>query len=227
MNLIPVEYQGERILTTEQLAQIYETDLTNITTNFNRNQEKFIEGKHYYLLKGEELREFKSYLTNCNIADLIHKFANQIYLWTKRGASRHCKMLGTDKAWEQFDVLEESYFNPQPALCMEDMLIAQLQQMKELRLKQEQMEKEQLRQAQQLREIEAKVETSPRDYYSIAGYASLRGVKVDVSRARIFGVKAAKLSRKNGYEVGKVRDSRFGEVNTYHLDILKEVFGAK
>lgn len=224
MNLIPVEYQGERILTTEQLAQVYECAATNIKSNFNASKEKFVEGKHYFKLEGEQLRAFKDSVRN---SDLVGKNANQLYLWTKRGASRHCKMLGTDKAWEQFDVLEESYFNPQPALCMEDMLIAQLQQMKELRLKQEQMEKEQLRQAQQLREIEAKVETSPRDYYSIAGYASLRGVKVDVSRARIFGVKAAKLSRKNGYEVGKVRDLRFGEVNTYHLDILKEVFGAK
>lgn len=224
MNLIPVEYQGERILTTEQLAQVYECAATNIKSNFNASKEKFVEGKHYFKLEGEQLRAFKDSVRN---SDLVGKNANQLYLWTKRGASRHCKMLGTDRAWEQFDVLEESYFNPQPALCMEDMLIAQLQQMKELRLKQEQMEKEQLRQAQQIREIEAKVETSPRDYYSIAGYASLRGVKVDVSRARIFGVKAAKLSRKNGYEVGKVRDSRFGEVNTYHLDILKEVFGAK
>ena len=25
------------------------------------------------------------------------KFAPKLYLWTKRGASRHCKMLGTDK----------------------------------------------------------------------------------------------------------------------------------
>ena len=35
-------------------------------------------------------------------------------LWTRRGASRHSKMLGTDKAWEMFDALEENYFNPRP-----------------------------------------------------------------------------------------------------------------
>lgn len=116
--LIPVEYQRQRILTTEQLAHIYETDLTNITTNYYRNQDKFIEGKHYYLLKGEDLRAFKSHLTNCNMANPIHKFASQLYLWTKRGASRHCKMLGTDKAWEQFDILEESYFNSKKNLSL-------------------------------------------------------------------------------------------------------------
>lgn len=35
---------------------------------------------------------------------------NKLYLWTERGANRHCKILDTDKAWQQFDVLEETYF---------------------------------------------------------------------------------------------------------------------
>ena len=35
---------------------------------------------------------------------------NQLYLWTERGANRHCKILDTPKAWEQFDNLEETYF---------------------------------------------------------------------------------------------------------------------
>ena len=33
-----------------------------------------------------------------------------MYLWTLKGANRHCKILDTDKAWQQFDVLEETYF---------------------------------------------------------------------------------------------------------------------
>lgn len=41
----------------------------------------------------------------------INKFASQLYLWTKLGASRHSKMLGTDKAWDMFDELEENYFS--------------------------------------------------------------------------------------------------------------------
>lgn len=108
MDLIPIEYRGERILLTEQLAQIYETEVKNISNNFNRNPEKFVEGKHYYKLEGEDLRIFKGIHQNGESL----KFVSKLYLWTKRGASRHCKMLGTDKAWEQFDVLEENYFNP-------------------------------------------------------------------------------------------------------------------
>lgn len=109
-DLILVEYQNQRILITEQLADVYETESRRITENFQRNQEHFILGKHYYLLEGEALREFKSYYAESVLP--TSKFAPQLYLWTERGASRHCKILDTDKAWEQFDNLEETYFNP-------------------------------------------------------------------------------------------------------------------
>ena len=32
-------------------------------------------------------------------------------LWTERGAARHAKMLETDKAWDVFEQLEDSYFS--------------------------------------------------------------------------------------------------------------------
>lgn len=227
-NLAPIEYQNERILTTEQLAQIYETDMTNITTNFNRNQDKFIEGKHYHLLKGEELKAFKSHLTNCNVPIEIHKFASQLYLWTKRGASRHCKMLGTDRAWEQFDILEENYFEPK---LITDGLSPQLQLLinmelkhKELRVKVEAQNQELNRQAKEIKILDAKIQTYPTDFFSIAGYASLRGINVDISKARILGCAASKMSKENGYDTGSASDPRFGRVNTYHIDILKEIF---
>ena len=76
-----------------------------------------------------------------------------------------------------------------------------------------------------IQNLEAKLTTRPEvSGYSIAGYASLRGIHIDVNRACILGRLAAMLSRQYGYEIGKVRDARFGMVNTYHTDILKEVF---
>lgn len=104
-----VKYNGQLILTTEQLADFYETTERAIKQNFNNNISKFEEGKHYYLLKGTQLKGFKNKVENF---DLVGKNANQLYLWTKRGASRHAKMLGTDRAWDVYDELEENYFNP-------------------------------------------------------------------------------------------------------------------
>lgn len=66
-----------------------------------------MEGVHYYLLKGSDLKAFKNYLDNIYV---VGKHTPHLYLWTERGANRHCKILDTDKAWEQFDNLEETYF---------------------------------------------------------------------------------------------------------------------
>lgn len=106
-NLIPITHKGQRILTTDQLAQVYETDVNNIQANFKRNESHFIEGVHYFKLEGAALKEFKNQPT---MSQLVSKHTSQLYLWTERGASRHCKILDTDKAWEQFDHLEETYF---------------------------------------------------------------------------------------------------------------------
>lgn len=107
----PIEWKEQRVITTALLAEVYGTEPNNIKTNFNRNKDNFTEGKHYFLLQGEELSEFKRLVTDSNLAltDGL-KFAPQLYLWTERGANRHCKILDTDKAWEQFDNLEETYF---------------------------------------------------------------------------------------------------------------------
>lgn len=102
----PIEHKEQRVVTTEQLAEVYETTSKNISNNFNNNREHFIEGKHFYCLEGEELRVFKNDSYDIGIA----KNVNKLYLWTERGASRHSKILDTDKAWEQFDNLEETYF---------------------------------------------------------------------------------------------------------------------
>lgn len=105
--LVPIEHNGVRVITTELLAQVYETDTNNIKVNFNRNKEKFKPGIHYFLLQGDSLRAFKREVTESN---LVAPNVNQLYLWTERGANRHCKILDTPKAWEQFDNLEETYF---------------------------------------------------------------------------------------------------------------------
>lgn len=108
-----IKYDNQLILTTEQLADFYETTTDVLSQNFKRNKNKFSEGIHYFLLEGDVLKRFKNHLTN---SQLVAKRASHLYLWTKRGASRHSKMLGTDRAWDMYDVLEENYFNPKPVV---------------------------------------------------------------------------------------------------------------
>ena len=111
MSDLPIlKHNGQRILTTQQLAEIYETSTDNIKMNFKNHKDNFVEGKHYYLLKGDLLKEFRDNLQVNDIYLQISNMTRSLYLWTERGANRHCKILDTDKAWEQFDNLEETYF---------------------------------------------------------------------------------------------------------------------
>ncbi len=113
-NLKPVEYSAQLIITTEQLANFYECDSHNITKNFNENKEHFIEGKHFFKIEGEEVKKLRVTFGDLQISPMTRT----LYLWTKRGAARHAKMLGTEKAWDVFELLEENYFNPKKALPM-------------------------------------------------------------------------------------------------------------
>lgn len=103
MNLQVIEHQSQRVLLTQQLAESYGTDNKSISYNFNHNKERYQEGKHYFLLQGNDLKAFRE------IHDLPNNL-NKVYLWTERGAFLHAKSLNTDKAWEVYDSLVEHYF---------------------------------------------------------------------------------------------------------------------
>ena len=75
-----------------------------------------------------------------------------------------------------------------------------------------------------VKNMEARLETRVENAFSIAGYASLRGLNVDVNTANLLGKKASAMSRAYGYPISTTPDPRFGKVNVYHTDILKIVF---
>lgn len=116
-NLTVTEYKNIRVLTTQQIAEAYETDVKIISKNFGRNKERYIEGKHFICLEGEELKEFK---TNRHFDESSR--INKLYLWTEKGAFLHAKSLNTDKAWEVYDRLVDEYFEKPklPSWTMDD-----------------------------------------------------------------------------------------------------------
>lgn len=76
---------------------------------------------------------------------------------------------------------------------------------------------------QKVQHLEAKVATSETDYYTISGYCAIKNKKVPLSKANLLGRKCSNLSKELDYEIGKVRDQKYGTVNTYHIDILEKV----
>lgn len=116
------EYKNIRVLTTQQIAEAYGSDTRVISNNFNRNKERYIEGKHYICLEDGEKREFVDH----HQIDDGSKKASKLYLWTDKGAFLHAKSLNTDTAWEVYDRLVDNYFNKKKPMSPVEMMRIQL-----------------------------------------------------------------------------------------------------
>jgi hypothetical protein len=128
MQLRPIEHQKQRILTTQQIAEFYETTPRRVSENYNANKARYIEGKHYFCLEGETLEAFKTtFEIQDSLEETTSQFAgksaetttefpyslkgvNKLYLWTEKGALMHAKSLNTDKAWERYEELVDDYY---------------------------------------------------------------------------------------------------------------------
>ena len=136
-------------------------------------------------------------------------------------------------AWKEayinaFNLMEAELIKSHKPMTAMQMLEAQLEIMREQEAKLLEVQNKQIVQDEKIKNIEAKVSTSNSDYYSVSGYASLKGYKhLDIRKANLIGRLAAKLSKEYGIDIGKVKDERFGSVNIYHIDILNEAFSRK
>ncbi|MFI0605755.1 ORF6N domain-containing protein [Escherichia coli] len=119
--LQPILHNQLPVITTELLAKLYGTDVDNIKKNYSRNANRFIEGKHFFKVAGDELKTLRVTLSHSqNLRLVLNESQNEVQispktrsliLWTERGAARHAKMLETNQAWDVFERLEDSYFN--------------------------------------------------------------------------------------------------------------------
>ena len=108
LSLPKISHRGIPVVLTSTLADAYEVKPINIQKNFSQNKERFVEGKHYFTISGNELKELRLRLTESK--SQISSKTRTLTLWTERGAARHAKMLNSDKAWDMFELLEETFF---------------------------------------------------------------------------------------------------------------------
>ncbi|EFC6110240.1 ORF6N domain-containing protein [Escherichia coli] len=107
--LSPITHNRIPVITTELLAQLYGTESVRIRQNHHENKVRFVEGKHFFKVVGNDLKELRVALNYSQ--NPISPKARSLILWTERGAARHAKMLETDQAWDVFEKLEDCYFS--------------------------------------------------------------------------------------------------------------------
>lgn len=72
-------------------------------------------------------------------------------------------------------------------------------------------------------DLEAKITSIDENYYSVSGYCALQGIDCPLNQAQKWGYNATKLSNQLNRPIGKAYDAKYGEVNTYHINILKQI----
>lgn len=141
-----IEYSGQRVLTTAQLAESFGADTKVINNNFGRNKDRYSQGKHYFELRGQALDEFKG---SPQFDDSL-KFASVLYLWTEKGAWLHAKSLNTDQAWEAYELLVDDYYQVKKSAVDLTGLSPQLQLLIQMEQRQIQIEQRQQQTEQQV-----------------------------------------------------------------------------
>lgn len=231
-----IEWAGVRVVTTDSLAKGYGTDAIRIQQNHIRNEDRFIDGVHYFSLKGADLKELKNRLSS---SESVGKNARSLTLWTEKGAARMSKIVDTDEAWSFFERLEDSYFRPQVATglpmtyeqALEDLLV----KVKENRILAEQRD----------HAIETKAWIGEKREATAMATASVAvrqknalAEKIGESKkhAAIIPVEKKtdrefkwqplrKWCRENGVEPKEVEDKRFGSVKSWPREAWLAVYG--
>jgi hypothetical protein len=102
-----IEYRGQRVVTTEQLAAGYGATEKMISNNYLATNPASLKVNITSRLRvkscGVEEQTLFKWVSwkECPLSDF----------WTERGAANHAKMLETDQAWNYFNDLTEFYFS--------------------------------------------------------------------------------------------------------------------
>jgi hypothetical protein len=194
-----------------------------------------------------ELQEWKTNgIPDIAIAIILDYYAHEAGRYCTKQARLVCKAFNTIgvRAWIQ-DIL--GWVKPptvqQPQSPIEIILqnaqnlVAIAQQLFEQDCRQRELEQAILAQQnlnQQLQhrlkavEVEQdRVNTPCGHKYSVVGFANLQGLEISVKEAGAKGRKASALCRKQGIEIERIHDPRFGKVGLYPESILVEVFKAE
>lgn len=96
-------------------------------------------------------------------------------------------------------------------------LVEQEKLNKQILLKQQEQEEKLLR-------LESKITTKDETYYTITGYANLTHRKLPRDITINLGKACSSICRNSNITIGKEYDAKYGLINDYPMEILKEVF---
>lgn len=115
-----------------------------------------------------------------------------------------------------------------------DLMIAQIEQLKQIKADQELIKQQMELEARRLDDIEYaqkhldgeldRIFKPDGDYYTIRGYAKLKGFEINLADANRLGRLASRHSKEMGIKQDKLPDPRYGSVGVYSERVLEKTF---
>ncbi len=100
-----VEYQGQRVVTFAMIDKVHQRPEGTARKRFADNRERFIEGKHFYLLDSKGMSVFRT-----DVPGIFGDGAQTGALITERGYMKLVKAFTDDLAWDVQEQLVDGYF---------------------------------------------------------------------------------------------------------------------
>lgn len=99
------EYNGERIVTAWDIAELHEREISKVNENFKYNINKFIENEDYYVLQRNKFSE-----SDFRVQNFIPNNVKEIILFTESGYLLLTKTFTDERSWNIQRQLVKSYF---------------------------------------------------------------------------------------------------------------------
>ncbi|QFS51423.1 hypothetical protein [Nostoc sphaeroides] len=183
------------------------------------------------ILQGFEAADLADWRTSgipdTAIAIILEYYAYEAGRYCTKQARLVCRSFNTIgiRAWIQDKLGWTKPTNPSETAMTQIQLLAaiaqQMAQQEQHLLQQQQQQTEILH---RLKAVEVEQDRVNTHKYSVVGFANLQGLEISVKEAGTKGRKASALCRKQGIEIERIHDPRFGKVGLYPESILVEVF---
>lgn len=234
---IPViEYNAERVLTLLHIDQLHRVPQDTTFSIFTQNKSKLQINKHYYIAYPSDSAFASTYPYPIPPSGIV--------LVTQRGYSMLVKAFTDDFSWQVQEQLADAYFDAQRILSPAEQLLNQAQLLVAHDQRLNRLEQAHVNAMEYIyrtnNELAAtkKIATDAfnvanaavehkfgqKDYFTILAYCGARNIPIDKTLARAKGMQASAYTKKIGGVIYKVKEERFGHVNSYHVDVLDHVF---
>ena len=185
---------------------------------------EWLESKQRYAdwiknrIKKYGFKENEDYTIHKIMTTLTQQIENIDYIITVDMA-KELSMVEKNKKGRQarkyFIDCEKEIKNKQKTLTPAELILQQAQQLVNIERKQLEME-------EKIDRIE-KITTNKPGYVSIKGYCNLNGMIEPVNVMKKYGIKSTRYCKKQNIKIGKVKDEKWGFVNTYPEQVIELV----